>query len=309
VATADPEEQLAWEARQRPRAGVAAILAAVLMLGGDIWATTLFRDAPTAKFLDAFATALRPGPIGNQPSTRTAYFEFVHAHAGGFIPATAVKGVGFLAMAWALTFLIMAVRARRPIRRPLLYLPVIGGVLTALGTVMFAVAYDNAVQGFLSGPHTVDRAYNAASSSSLVTAQIFRDLLGPLILAAGWVVTSLNAMRAGLLTRFMGILGVIIGVLQVVRLGPLPVVQTFWLAALGVLLLGFWPAGLPPAWRTGKEEPWPSQAEVTQRRRAAAEARRGAKGGVAARTAGGDAEAAGPASAVPERAKRKRKRR
>jgi hypothetical protein len=167
-------------------------------------------------------------------------------------------------------------------------------VLTALGTVMFSVAYNIAVGNFLDGPHTVDRAYDAASVSSLVTAQVFRDLLGPLLLAAGWVVTSLNAMRAGLLTRFMGILGVIIGVLQIVRLGPLPIVQTFWLGALGALLIGFWPSGLPPAWRSGKEEPWPSQADAVRARKAAAAAR----------------PASSPSSAPSgDRAKRKRKRR
>jgi hypothetical protein len=300
VATADPEQQLAWEARQRPRAGVAAILAAVCMFGADIWATSLFRDAPIGKYLDSLQNALKPGPIGEAPSVRTQYFEFVRDHAGGFIPATVVKGIGFLAMAWVLTFLLMAVRARRPIQRPLLYLPIVGGVLTALGTVMFSVVYNQAVGDFLDGPHTVDRAYDAASVSTLVSAQVFRDLLGPLVLACGWVVTSLNAMRAGLLTRFMGILGLIIGVLQVIRLGPLPIVQTFWLAALGALLIGFWPSGRPAAWKTGLAQPWPSQADAARQRQAASAARREARGG-------GDS-ADGPAPG-PAAAKRKRKRR
>jgi hypothetical protein len=294
MATADPEQQLAWEARQRPRAGAAAILAAACLLGSDLWSTAMFRDAPLGRFLDSLENALKPGPIGDEPSVRTQYFEFVRDHASSFIPATAIKGLGLIAMAWALTFLLMAVRARRPIHRPMLYLPIIGAVLTALGTVMFSVAYSIAVGNFLDGPHTVDRAYDAASVSSLVTAQVFRDLLGPLLLAAGWVVASLNAMRAGLLTRFMGILGVIIGVLQIVRLGPLPIVQTFWLGALGALLVGFWPSGLPPAWKTGKEQPWQSQADAVRARQAAAAAGR----------------ASSPASEpAGERSKRKRKRR
>jgi hypothetical protein len=296
VALIDPEEQLAWEARQRPRAGAAAILAAVCMLGADLWSTAMFRDAPIGRFLDSLENALKAGPIGDEPSVRTEYFQFVRDHATSFIPATAIKGLGFLAMAWALTFLLMAVRARHPVPRPLLYLPVIGGVLTALGTVMFSVAYNIAVANFLDGPHTVDRAYDAASVSSLVTAQVFRDLLGPLLLAAGWVVTSLNAMRAGLLTRFMGILGVIIGILQIVRLGPLPIVQTFWLGALGALLIGFWPSGLPPAWRTGKAEPWPSQADAARQRQAASAARR-------------EARSPSPPEPADGPAKRKRKRR
>jgi hypothetical protein len=67
----------------------------------------------------------------------------------------------------------------------------------------------------------------------------------------------------------MGVLGIICGVLVVVPIGsPLPVVQCFWLAALAALLAGRWPSGNPPAWSTGRAEPWPSQS----RRRAAPDA-------------------------------------
>ncbi|MEA2217731.1 MAG: hypothetical protein QOJ35_357, partial [Solirubrobacteraceae bacterium] len=42
--------------------------------------------------------------------------------------------------------------------------------------------------------------------------------------------------------------------------------QAFWLIALGVLFLGRWPAGQPPAWVTGEAQPWPSQQELRERR-------------------------------------------
>jgi hypothetical protein len=111
-------------------------------------------------------------------------------------------------------------------------------------------------------------------------------------------------MRAGLLTRFMGVLGIIIGVLVVIPIGPLPVVQTFWLIALGALLLGFWPgAGVPPAWRSGRAEPWPSSGQVTEQRRAA----RAGRGRAASAPAADEASA--PAAAVAGSPRRKRKRR
>jgi hypothetical protein len=73
------------------------------------------------------------------------------------------------------------------------------------------------------------------------------------------VLVSLHAMRAGLLSRFMGVLGVILGGLFVIPLAPVPIVQLFWVLALGALYLGFWPgAGRGPAWETGEAEPWPS---------------------------------------------------
>ena len=60
-------------------------------------------------------------------------------------------------------------------------------------------------------------------------------------------------MRVGLLTRFMGVLGIICGALIVLPiLSPLPIVQTFWLGAMALLLLGRWPNGVPPAWSTGE---------------------------------------------------------
>jgi hypothetical protein len=50
-------------------------------------------------------------------------------------------------------------------------------------------------------------------------------------------------------------------------LSPLPIVQTFWLGAMALLLLGRWPNGLPPAWSTGEAQPWPSQQAVREARR------------------------------------------
>ena len=63
--------------------------------------------------------------------------------------------------------------------------------------------------------------------------------LASLALGLGWVVICLNAMRVGLLTRFMGVLGIICGALIVLPiLSPLPIVQTFWLGAMALLLVG-----------------------------------------------------------------------
>src|SRR3954462_473184 len=69
----------------------------------------------------------------------------------------------------------------------------------------------------------------------------------------------MHAMRAGLLSRFMGILGVIVGALTAIPiLGGAPVVQLFWLVALGILFLDRWPQGRGPAWEAVEEIPWPT---------------------------------------------------
>jgi hypothetical protein len=91
--------------------------------------------------------------------------------------------------------------------------------------------------------------------------------LGVVMLGVSWIIIALNAMRAGLLTRFMGVLGVIVGGLFIIPLGAsLPIVQAFWLIALGALFLGYWPSGLPPAWVTGEAQPWPTQQELRELR-------------------------------------------
>jgi hypothetical protein len=308
VATADTEQQLAWEARQRPRAAVAAILAALLTLASDLWTTSILRDAPKGGFLDSLQRALEPGPLGGAPSLRTPYFQWVSDHSTDLVLANVVKGLGYVALAWALTFLMVATRARRPeIARPIVYVALVGAVLSALAGIAFWAGYTSAVDTFLSGPHTVDRAADAGKSSLMLTAQ-FIGLAGQLALAVGYVFVSLNAMRAGLLTRFMGIVGCIIGVLVIIPLGPLPIVQTFWLGALAALFLGFWPSGMPPAWQTGRAEAWPRQAEVAQKRREAMEARRAARGGAPASPAPAESGPAAVAGA-PARSKKKRKRR
>ena len=89
------------------------------------------------------------------------------------------------------------------------------------------------------------------------------------------VLVSLNAMRVGLLTRFMGMLGIIAGALQVLPLIAQPVVQLFWLLMLGALILGRWPNGQPPAWRSREAVPWPSAPSAREQRQRAAAERRG----------------------------------
>ena len=239
MATVDTEQHLAWEARQRPRAAIAAILAAVLTLASDLWTTAVLRDAPKGGYLDSLQRALEPGRVADAPSLRTSYFEWIHDHSTALVGANVVKGLGYIAVGWALTFLIVATRARRPIvARPVVYVALVGAVLSAIAGIAFWAGYSSAVNDFLSGSHTVARAANAGKGSLLLTAQ-FIGLAGQLALAVGYVFVSLNAMRAGLLTRFMGILGCIIGALVIIPLGPLPIVQTFWLGALAALLFGW----------------------------------------------------------------------
>ena len=145
-----------------------------------------------------------------------------------------------------------------------------------------------------------------------------------LLLAVGIALVSFNALRQGLLTRFMGYLGIFAGVLVLFQITQIPVVQFFWLIAVGYLISGRWPTGLPPAWRSGRSEPWPPSSEMRARRMGAAAARGGTANGSSAKGGSGKAspkltpkaepQPAGAPAPVPSRtrsttSKRKRKRR
>ena len=86
-------------------------------------------------------------------------------------------------------------------------------------------------------------------------ASAVAGLVGQLSLALTFVLIALNAMRAGLLTQFMGIIGVIVGGLYVFQVGPAPILQAFWLFTFVPLFLHRWPKGTPPAWTRGVAVP------------------------------------------------------
>jgi hypothetical protein len=106
-------------------------------------------------------------------------------------------------------------------------------------------------------------------------------------------------MRTGLLTRFLGILGMLSAALAILSQFLFSFVLTFWLISLGLLCLNRGPGGAPPAWRTGKAEPWPNQRELAAARRDAAQKNEPARVAAPTTTA--------PHSATSKKRKRKRR--
>ena len=143
-------------------------------------------------------------------------------------------------------------------------------MLAAVGCVCFAVGrvaseasrYIGAA-GFSGGDNS--QALDALTPPAYSVGQILM-LLGGFALGFTFVMLCMNAMRAGLLTRFMGVLGMIVGATFVLPLDQQGVIRAFWLIALGFLISGRWPSGMPPAWQTGEAVPWPSQAELREQR-------------------------------------------
>ena len=81
-------------------------------------------------------------------------------------------------------------------------------------------------------------------------------------------------------------LGILAGVLFLPPFSSpeLQFILTFWLVATGMLFMGRFPNGDPPAWAAGEARPWPTQADARAQREADGESKpggglRGSKGG------------------------------
>jgi hypothetical protein len=118
---------------------------------------------------------------------------------------------------------------------------------------------------------------------------------GTVALAFSLVMVSLNGMRVGLTSRFLGILGMIVGLLLILPLLPVPIIQIFWAVSLGLIFLNRWPGGRGPAWASGEAIPWPGAGDRAQARQGG-----GAKGATPQPE---------PEPEQPRPASRKRKRR
>ena len=260
-----PEDQLLYESRVRNRqaavaivAGVLLIVASVIQLGGPHTSV----DELTQDLL----TANKRFPLD--------------------LIASIINAIASIGIAWTLVFLYRATKARNAEVRPFIrWLAIVGGGLSAVAGVIYAVIVAVKVHQFATtGSQTYDQATHLTSGAGLLVLQLSGQLAA-LIVAVSFVLVCMQAMRVGLLTKFMGYLGMFAGALVLFQITQIPVVQLFWLVATGYLISGRWPTGIPAAWRTGRAEMLPSGAELRAQRAAA-------RGGGAARPAPGRGGAA-----------------
>jgi len=277
-------EILEAEARERPRMAVVAIAAAVFTLAGSLVGIA----------------------AGASPDNLPAALLFYDDNQVSQYVSAACSVIGAIAIAFVLDFLYRATKARNPeLPRQIRPLPWIGGIGVAIFTVAYRVALGVNVEHFATqGSQTYEEARKAIEAG---VPQLL-GVIPQLALALAIVMISINAMRVGLLTRFLGYLGVISGALFVLMLVPIPIVQVYWLGALAALFAGRSPSGTPPAWQSGEAMPWPSAAEMREQRVRDAEARRGGdviEGSVA--DADDAPTSAGPSSATSKRKRKKRR--
>lgn len=284
------EAQLDYEARVRNRQAIVAVLAGVLLVA---------------------ASAVQLGGPHTKVDELTVDLIVANRRFPLDLIASILNGVGSLLVAWTLSYLYRSAAARSPDVKPYVrIIAVVGGVLAAVTGVLYAIIVAVKVHQFVTtGAQTYEQANHLTSAPGLLILQVVGQAAA-LLLAVGVVLVALSAMRQGLLTRFMGYLGIFAGVLVLFQITQIPVVQGYWLAALAYLISGRWPTGLPPAWTSGRAEPWPPSGELRARRMAGA--RRGAPSPqptVEPQPAGTGAGAPVPGRTRASTPKRKRKRR
>jgi MFS family permease len=260
------DETLADEQRRRIPAGVAAIAAGVLTLAGGAVTAAVFSDRPKVLVLDALREHL--GATTSEPGLKARQVLWVDENAVRLLLLGVLLAVAAAAIGVALSHLYRSVKARRPeLPRAILIALIVGTALLAVASLAQSIGSVLSASAFADAADKSAEAARDAQASPPVLAAGIMQIAGVFALAVSFVLLALNGMRVGLLTRFMGVLGMIVGALFIIPLGSsLPIVQAFWLVALGALFLGRWPAGLPPAWVTGEAQPWPTQQELREAR-------------------------------------------
>lgn len=258
-------EQLEWERSNRRKVGLLTLLAGALtLLGGILLLVSLgpSYDDRTVTLVEALgANAAGQTDLAGANSARLQYLVDRPAYAIGRSVPTALAALLLFVL---LAFLHRATAARRPASKAALPLAGIGALGFGLGTLVTAILLITAIPG--SGDVSGSAITDAVADSGALQAGRTINALGAMALGAGVLLVALNAMRAGLLTRFLGVLGIIVGG-SLVLTGVFPLdqqglIRTFWLAAVGLLLLGRLPgnAELPPAWSEGRAIPWEPRA-------------------------------------------------
>ena len=244
------EAVLAWEQRWSRPAAAAALGGILLVIVAIVVATQAVGSSD-----------------GDSELLRT-----VNEHRGAQLISSILQGLGVALLAAPLYYLFRAANARSETMRGQLVgvvvaAPLFLGVLAILSGVSTLSAaadfVDTEVPRLMADGVALgsERANDVADET--ITDAPLRPLAagfglgGQLGFLVAMFYTSLHAMRAGLLTRFWGSLGMALGAVSFLFFQ----FALLWFIYIGLLLAGWAPGGRPPAWQSGEAEPWPTPGE------------------------------------------------
>jgi len=243
------DEVLTWERRWATPAGLAALGAVGLMVAAIVVAQS------------------KGGADGASESLRD-----IDAHSSAVLISAALQAIGIGLLALPLYYLFRAASARsEAMRGQLVGIVIAAPLFLAVAFLLTGVASVQAAGDFVSDnvPRLVakgvalgseradDVADDTLADASLRPLATGFGLGGQLGFLVAMVYTALHAMRTGLLTRFWGSLGVALGAVSFLFLQ----FTLLWFVYLGLMVAGWVPGGLPPAWAAGEAIPWPTPGE------------------------------------------------
>ncbi len=136
-----------------------------------------------------------------------------------------VQAAGVLLFAAPLTFLLQAAAARsESVRRQMVGFTIAGPLLLAISLILYFAAYDSVASSVIDHMPSAARIPTHSRKDAL-TGQTTYSTFGALQIAGlitmviAIIYTSLWAMRTGLLTRFLGFIGIALGV-GFILIGP-----------------------------------------------------------------------------------------
>jgi hypothetical protein len=233
-------DQIADERRRGRLSAVAAFVSAVLFAVAAIWSQSLSNDAPQR----------------NTP----ALLRFFDRHSSQLIGSSTLRGLALLLLAPVTVYLYRATKARRS-EEPqfVLVMGLYGPVAAGIGTIVVGIALATVASDFTGKQfQTIKAADDAFRTVQLVGLLSFS---GSIALAVWFVKGCLDAMRVGLLSRFMGVVGIAMGPGLVLASGLFQFLLPVWLVAIAALFAGFSVRGRPPAWDAGEAVAAPSARE------------------------------------------------
>jgi hypothetical protein len=206
----------------------------------------------------AIAAGVDPGDTDNEADQLAAF----EAGFGTLLFSAILSAISLALMAPVLVYLFKAAEARSDrVRGALLGVTVAGPIFFAVSVILQIIAVGAVADDFVATDGSGCAPDDNECIDELVTGDGMYGVAGGLVLAGrlglgvGLVYTCLWAMRTGLLTRFLGTLGMAVGAATVI-FGP--AFATIFLLGLGFVYMGWIPGGKPPAWDAGEAIPWPA---------------------------------------------------
>jgi hypothetical protein len=280
-------QSLEWERRWALPAALAAFAAAILFIA---------------------STPISAANLLGSPDNEVELLREFYENRSDLLLAAILHAAAFLAFTLPLYYLFRAASTRSAsVRRGLVGVVIAGPIfIAALDLILwFAIdpaANDFATPGGGTGVPIGEYAKDLVEDQSLIGVYQGVGLAGAIGFTFAVVYTSLWAMRVGLLTRFVGTLGMALGVAQLLIQFTVAGLM-LWMAWLGLIFINRVPGGRPPAWKTGEAIPWPKPGE------APAEPSEPASDTVEGEATELGAEAENPNAPRRERAKRRKRKR